>query len=54
LSERSFGEFQRSFVLPEGVEGAKIEASMAKGVLTVTVPKNAEAAPKKIEVKAAA
>ncbi len=53
FSERSYGEFQRSFVLPDGVDGTKIEASMAKGVLTVTVPKNAEAAPKKIEVKAA-
>ena len=54
LSERSYGEFQRSFVLPDGVDGAKIEANVAKGVLTVTLPKNPQAAPKKIEVKAAA
>jgi HSP20 family protein len=54
LSERSYGEFQRTFILPEGVDPEKIEAAVANGVLTVTVPKNAQAAPKKIEVKAAA
>lgn len=54
LSERSYGEFQRSFLLPDGVNAEKIEAGVANGVLTVTVPKNAETAPKKIEVKAAA
>ena len=31
-----------------------IKASMAKGVLTVTLPKPAQAASKRIEVKAAA
>jgi HSP20 family protein len=54
LSERSYGEFQRSFILPEGVDAEKIEAGVAKGVLTVTVPKTAQAAAKKIEVKSAA
>ncbi len=54
LTERSYGEFRRSFVLPENVDGGKIDATFANGVLTITVPKNAKAAPKKIEVKAAA
>jgi HSP20 family protein len=42
--------------MPEGVDREKIEASVKKGVLTVTLPKTAEAcAPaKKIEVKAGA
>jgi HSP20 family protein len=55
LSERSFGSFQRSFQVPEGVEADKIEASFKKGVLTVTLPKSADAqkAAKKITVKAA-
>ena len=53
LSERSYGSFQRAFTLPEGADGEKIAASFANGVLTVTVPKTAQAAPKKIEVKAA-
>lgn len=55
LSERRYGSFQRSFTLPEGVDADKIEANFAKGVLTVTLPKTADAqkAEKKIEVKAA-
>lgn len=55
LSERSYGSFQRSFSLPEGVDQDKIAANFAKGVLTVTLPKTADAqkTQKKIEVKAA-
>jgi HSP20 family protein len=53
LRERSFGSFQRAFQVPEGVDTDKIEASFKKGLLTVTLPKTAEAqkAAKKIEVK---
>jgi HSP20 family protein len=54
LPERSYGEFQRAFLLPADVAREKIEAAFANGVLTVTLPKIAKAAPKKIEVKAAA
>ena len=56
LSERSYGTFERSFRLPEHVDGDKIEAAFAKGVLTVTLPKTAAAqkSQKKIEVKAGA
>jgi HSP20 family protein len=55
LSERSFGSFQRSLSLPPGVDRDKIGAELSKGVLTVTMPKTAEAQKqqKKIEVKAA-
>jgi HSP20 family protein len=55
LSERSYGSFQRSFQVPDGVDTDKIEAIFKKGVLTVALPKNAEAqkAAKKIDVKAA-
>ncbi len=53
LSERSYGEFQRAFTLPDGVDGEKIAAAFANGVLTVTVPKKAQAVAKKIQVKAA-
>ncbi len=53
LSERRFGSFQRSFQLPEGADADKIEAHFAKGVLTVKVPKAAEAQKpeKKIAIK---
>jgi HSP20 family protein len=55
LSERRFGSFSRSFRLPEGVDEDKIEASFKNGVLTVTLPKTAEAVKKakKIDVKSA-
>jgi HSP20 family protein len=56
LRERRFGSFERSFRVPDGVDTSKIDATFNKGVLTVTLPKSAEAqkAEKKIEVKAAA
>ena len=55
LQERHFGSFERRFQIPEGVDASKIEANFAKGVLTVTLPKTAEAkkAEQKITVKAA-
>jgi HSP20 family protein len=53
LSERAFGSFHRSFTLPDGVDRDKISSELTKGVLTVTLPKTAEAQKhhKKIEVK---
>jgi len=55
VSERAYGAFQRGFALPEGVDRDKIAAEFTKGVLTVTLPKSAEAQKqqKKIDVKAA-
>ena len=55
LSERRYGSFQRLFRVPEGVDAEKIEASFRNGVLTVKLPKSAEAkaTEKKIDVKAA-
>ena len=52
--ERSYGAFSRSLELPAGVNPDSIKASIAKGVLTVTVPKPAAAQVKKIQVKSAA
>jgi len=52
--ERSYGAFSRTLELPPGVNPDAIKASIAKGVLTVTVPKPAAAQTKKIEVKSAA
>jgi HSP20 family protein len=55
LSERHYGSFQRSFSVPDGVDAEKIEATFKNGVLTVTLPKTAEAQKKekKIEIKKA-
>ena len=53
MRERRFGSFERALRIPESVDTDKIEASFKKGVLTVTLPKTAEAQKpvKKIEVK---
>ena len=55
VSERRYGSFTRSFRLPERANADKIEAHFKNGVLTVTVPKTAEAQTpqKKITIKAA-
>jgi HSP20 family protein len=42
-SERWYGRFERRIALPSGVEEDKAEASFRDGVLTVTLPKSAEA-----------
>jgi HSP20 family protein len=54
MVERSYGAFERSLELPEGVNADAIKATIDKGVLKVTVPKPAPAQVKKIEVKSAA
>ena len=53
FSERSYGSFQRSFQLPLSIDRDKVAADFSKGVLTITLPKTAEAQKpeKKIEVK---
>lgn len=52
--ERSYGSFQRTIPLPCEVESDKVEAAFNKGVLTVTLPKTAEAQKrtKRISIKA--
>lgn len=51
--ERSYGSFSRTISLPNGIDSQKADAVFKKGVLTITVPKTAEAKAKvkKIEVK---
>ena len=49
--ERWFGKFSRSFSLPETADGEHVEANLKNGILTVSVPKKAEATPRKVEVK---
>lgn len=53
VSERSYGSFQRAFPLPREVDREKLTASFANGVLTITLPKSAEARKqeRKIEIK---
>lgn len=55
MSERSYGAFYRTIPLPPGVDTDKAEAKFKQGVLTVTLPKSAEAQArvKRIPVNAA-
>ncbi len=54
LSERTYGSFQRSFELTDEIDRNAIGAAFGKGVLTITLPKTAQAQTvKKIDVKAA-
>jgi len=49
--EMSYGAFTRTFSVPGSVDAEKIRAEAKNGVLTVTLPKKAEAKPKAISVK---
>lgn len=53
FSERAYGSFQRAFDLPTSVDRNKVSADFSKGVLTISLPKTAEAQKpqKKIEIK---
>jgi len=48
--ERRYGNFTRSFTLPNTVNPEEVKASYAKGVLTIALGKRAEARPKQIKV----
>jgi HSP20 family protein len=51
---RQAGSFSRAFTLPKHVDVEKIAASLKDGVLTLTLPKRAEAQPRAIKVSVAA
>lgn len=50
--EIAYGSFTRSFTLPDGVDAEGVKAELKNGVLTVHVPKRAEAQPKRIQLGA--
>ena len=49
--ERSYGNFLRSFALPDGADGLKVNAEFKDGLLRVHLPKSEKAKPKSVEVK---
>ncbi len=51
-TERGLGHFYRRFVLPQTVDSDKVRATGKDGVLTVTVPKQAKAMPRRIQIAA--
>ena len=50
LNELPSGTFRRTLRLPNEVNAEKVEAKIADGVLTLTLPKAESARPKKIKV----
>lgn len=51
--ERPHGRFHRRFTLPDTVDAAGVRATGRNGILEVTIPKQAKAQPRRIEVAAA-
>jgi HSP20 family protein len=51
-TERGSGRFYRRFILPESVDAEKVKASDRFGVLEISIPKQAKALPRKIEIAA--
>jgi HSP20 family protein len=49
--ERAEGSFNRTVTLPTEVDADRVSARYAEGILTVTLPKAAEAKPRQIKVK---
>ena len=50
--ERDFGEFRRSFSLPDRVNSSKVMAEYLNGILEIRLPHAEEAKARKISVKA--
>src|ERR671915_1593449 len=50
--ERSFGGFQRSLSLPEGIDADAVTANFDRGVLEVRIPKPEERKPRRVSIKA--
>lgn len=51
FSERAYGSFSRSVLLPRSVDADKIKATMADGVLKIVAPKDGSTAAKTIKVQ---
>jgi len=51
--ERQFGKWSRTITLPERIDGSKVAAQFAHGILIVRLPKAEEARPRHITVTAA-
>ncbi|MEX0707057.1 MAG: Hsp20/alpha crystallin family protein [Woeseia sp.] len=51
-TERARGRFYRRFILPDTVDADNVKASDRNGVLEISIPKQAKAQPRRIEVAA--
>ena len=48
--ERGHGRFHRRFVLPDTVDGEKVNATGKNGVLTIRIPKQEKSKPRRIQI----
>jgi len=51
VRERRRGEFRKRFIIDETIDRDRIEASMADGVLTLTLAVKEAAKPRKVEIR---
>jgi len=51
LQERPIGAFTRTFTLPMPIDAGKVQAELANGVLSLTLPKSEAIKPRKIQIK---
>jgi HSP20 family protein len=51
VREFRYGQFERTFILPEGVEADKVNATFTNGVLEISAPVAKAHLPRKIEIK---
>jgi HSP20 family protein len=51
LREFSYGAFERSLALPEGVDPGKVTARYADGMLEITMPAPISVVPKKVDIQ---
>ncbi|KAF7715311.1 Uncharacterized protein PECH_007277 [Penicillium ucsense] len=51
VSERSIGEFQRTFTFPGRVDQDNVKASLKNGILSMVIPKATQKATKKITIE---
>jgi len=49
--ERAFGNFHRTFTLPDAVDPDRVEATYDEGVLTINVPKTETSPRRQIEIQ---
>lgn len=48
---RTYGRFEQRITLPSAVDADKVEARLANGVLSLTLPKSEEAKPRRVPLK---
>lgn len=53
VNERPYGHYSRSLRLPKAVDANNVEANFDDGVLTLHLPKSADAQPRQIQIKKA-